>query len=67
MLSGVIGAAVTIISLYPMPLISILTAMAAGGLLSCFMFPVLLGIYWKRCTRGAPSSAWWADSSSTSS
>jgi sodium/proline symporter/sodium/pantothenate symporter len=25
-----------------------MTAMTAGGLISCFLFPVLLGIYWKK-------------------
>jgi sodium/proline symporter len=53
-LAGIIGATVTIVALYPLPLISIMTAMTAGGLISCFLFPVLLGIYWKKANgRGA--------------
>ena len=47
----VVGILVVVIAIYPLPLISVMTAMVASGLISAFMAPVIMSIFWTRCNR----------------
>jgi sodium/proline symporter/sodium/pantothenate symporter len=47
----IIGVIVILIAIYPLPLISVMTAMVATGLISAFMGPFLMSIFWKGCNR----------------
>lgn len=47
----VVGIVVMLIAIYPLPLISVMTAMVATGLISAFMGPLLMSIYWRGCNR----------------
>ncbi len=47
----VVGLLIIFLSLRTTQLISILAAMAAGGLIASFLAPTLMTIYWKRATR----------------
>ncbi|MFC1799143.1 sodium:solute symporter [Thermodesulfobacteriota bacterium] len=47
----IVGIIVVLMAIYPLPLISIMTAMVATGLISSFMGPLLMSIYWKGSNR----------------
>lgn len=47
----VVGIIVVLMAIYPLPLISVMTAMVAAGLISSFMGPFLMSIYWKECNK----------------
>jgi len=47
----VVGAIVIAVSLFNLPLISILAGWAAGGLIASFAAPLVIGLYWKDISR----------------
>lgn len=47
----VVGAIVIAVSLFNLPLISILAGWAAGGCISAFAAPLVIGLYWKGISR----------------